>query len=90
MNRANSPVKIVWLLAAVLSYSLGKELGMGRRWVGGRNKLFVKFKFLLMFERPIHFRITLEITYVNNLLMKILTKIYLFDPYFQDSESFVL
>ena len=68
----------------------GKMRGMGRRWMGGRNKLFVQFEFLLMFERPVHFCITLKITYENNLLMQILTKMHLLVHCFQDSESFAL
>lgn len=36
----------------------------------------MQFEFLLMFERPVHFCIILKITYENNLLIKILTKMF--------------
>lgn len=38
MNKADSLVTVVWLPAAMLVYSLGEKWGMGRRWVGRRNK----------------------------------------------------
>lgn len=57
-----------------------------------RNKLSIctVFFFLLMFERQIHFCITLKTTYGNYLLMKILSKMLLSFHCFQGSESFVL
>ena len=93
MNKADSLVTVVWLPAAMLVYSLGEKWGMGRRWVGRRNKwciCIVQFEFLLMFGRPIHSCITLTIAYENNLLIKVLTKMRLFAHCFQGSESFLL
>lgn len=90
MIKTDSLEKVIWLPTAMHSYSLGKKWGMERSWVGRMNTLFVQLEFVLIFEKPMHFCITLKINYENKLLMKMLTKRHLFACHFQDSKSFAL